>query len=321
MLIISLLIINFLFFKSDIAGHYLFPQGDTNFYIIDLQDSHSEKIFAAHSLFITGSTYFTINDNHYLAYIVGHEQERAVFNSTFEVLNISGHSHPYHFNLPFYPYAQNGSVIYDGLTVLHLNDQFVFTTIISAGKSQSTMKTYLLQFSLNGSDFKVCKIINEQFPELVIRDISYYNESSYLIIASLYNSEDLDLGARHILISDTHGNLTQLADLKHNALQISYDNTTDTIFLSYHNKKSIEQRYLNGTLLNDYTIHNSPEVFRVINHTTILVSEYVQKFEHLIIAGLIAAFFFGVIPHYLDNSSKVKNWLNKKPQFGKKLLI
>lgn len=259
------------------VANFVFPQGDIDFYVTNIENQQNKKILSLEEAFITGSTYFRDGQNQYLGYIQAIEINYGEYFSTLHVVNLLNNSHVYELNLPFYQRSINGSVIYDGLSVHYLNNQPIFSTIISVGTSQSNEKTGIMQFFLNGSILNTFNYDITNYPYAKLHDIYSVDLNKYLVLTTLFESEIFDTEASYILIYDSKVNTSDFLQLEKSARSLTYDPITDSIFTSTTSSTLVRQLNSKGELIRSINVNVESSEIDLINSTYLILREYIEN--------------------------------------------
>jgi hypothetical protein len=293
------------FIDSDSIGNFLFPQGDNNFHVANLENGENEKILSLQEAFITGSTYFTDGQNQYLGYILATEINYGEFSSILIVVDFSDSSKLYEVNLPFFERKINGTVIFHGLTVHHLNDKPIFSTIMSAGTTQSNEKTSIMQFSLNGSILKMIEYNIIKYPYAKLHDICIVDHTTYIVLTTLLENEILNSEANNMMLLDFEGNTSDIILLEQSARSLTYDPKTDLIFTSARGSQFVSQLNSNGDLVRTINVKTESSEIDLIDSSNLILREYKENRSNLYYAIGGSITFLILIPLILQKS-KIK---------------
>ena len=263
--------------------NFIFPQGDNYFHILNTETNKMEdELVSFKAIIILGSTYFTLNNIQYFGYIEAVEVNKAHFEHTFHYFQISSKSDKTSIKFAIAPAW--GKILV-GLTVEYLDQNPVFSTILSEGKTESAI-TKLLKFSLNGSLIHEIPYILTNYSWAKIIDICFLDNQRYLLLSTLYESEVAFDVADHFLIYSLDGNATNFVDIKYPSKSIAYDPYSNTIFSSNLEGESIHQWDFQGNLMRSIQLSFRPYEIDIIDQHHILVQEYKNNWTGLIITGL-----------------------------------
>lgn len=276
---VILILLAFSFSQRTNILNFIFPQGDSHFYLLNTENQSIESKFVTfHGKIIWGTTFFSLKNTEYFGYIEAFEDDDSNFSFYFKYAKVHNL-----LDITEIPIRVQESEFLKDLTVHYVNETPIFTTVLSKGNKEALLVTSLLQFALNGTNISEIIYMLPDIPVAKILDVTYFKNDKFMVLTTLGEAERLNDKTEHILCYSMNGSTSNNIEISEKSFSLAFHKEKDVIYTSGENSINIWD--LDGYFKETIKIRFTPSDISIRNMTHLLIKEYRNNYTGLLYVG------------------------------------